>query len=159
MKYLIRSIKYFFYFALLTTLFLSLFVISGTVEGNIESMFEGGYDALWKIAMIFAVAAGVYPKLGFIRREVSCQGDWNEISGIVTEFFNGHHFQTETRSDNGMTFRYKGFAGRLSRMYEDRITLTRTEEGFELEGLRKDVLRMAMTLEYRLNPQDGDQGN
>ena len=39
-------------------------------------------------------------------------------------------------------------------MYEDRITLRRTGDGYELEGLRKDVLRLAAGLEHRLTPQN-----
>ena len=38
-------------------------------------------------------------------------------------------------------------AGRLSKMYEDRITLTRTPDGYQMEGLRKDVLRLAVGIE------------
>jgi hypothetical protein len=38
-------------------------------------------------------------------------------------------------------------------MYEDRISLSMTEGGFEMEGLRKDVFRLATGLEYKLNPQ------
>jgi hypothetical protein len=38
-------------------------------------------------------------------------------------------------------------------MYEDRVVLTRTEDGYYLEGLRKDVLRLATSLEYKLNPE------
>lgn len=156
MRYIIRSIKYFFYFALLTSFFLALFVVSGTVEANIESMFDGGYSALWKIAMIFAVAAAAYPKLGFISSGVTCKDGWQDKKDAIKDFFKERHFELENETDNLMTFRYNGFAGRLTRMYEDKITLTGTENGFELEGLRKDVLRMAMALEYRLNPHNED---
>ena len=63
MKYIVRSIKYFFYFALLTSAIVYALVLIGAVEGNIESIFRGGYDALWKMAAFFAAVAAVYPAL------------------------------------------------------------------------------------------------
>ena len=70
MKYFIRSVKYFFYFAFLTTAIVLVLVLIGAVEGDINSIFEGGYSALWKIAIFFALVAAGYPKVGFIRREI-----------------------------------------------------------------------------------------
>ena len=67
MKYLIRSVKYFFYFAFLTTVIILALVLIGAVEGDINSIFEGGYSALWKIAVFFVLVAAVYPKVGFIK--------------------------------------------------------------------------------------------
>ena len=46
MKYLVRSVKYFFYFAFITTAIVLALVLVGAVEGDINSIFEGGYSAL-----------------------------------------------------------------------------------------------------------------
>ena len=62
-------------------------------------------------------------------------------------------YDLETEDGQSVTFRRRGALNKLTRMYEDRITLTLTEEGFAMEGLRKDVFRLATGLEYRLNPQ------
>ena len=60
MKYLVRAVKYFFYFAFLSTVIILALVLIGAVEGDINSIFEGGYSALWKIALFYlAVAAWV----------------------------------------------------------------------------------------------------
>ena len=37
-----------------------------------------------------------------------------------------------------------------SKMYEDTVVLKKTEDGYVLEGLRKDVIRLAAGLEHRL---------
>ena len=47
MKYTIRAIKYFFYFATITTAIVLALVLIGAVEGDINEIFEGGYKALW----------------------------------------------------------------------------------------------------------------
>ena len=39
------------------------------------------------------------------------------------------------------------FMGKLSKMYEDRITIRWNSDGFTMEGLRKDILRLATGLE------------
>ena len=75
MKYLIRAIKYFFYFAIITSAIVAALVFIGAVENNIDAIFEGGYNALWKMAIFFAIVGAVYPKLGFISRKMYIQKD------------------------------------------------------------------------------------
>ena len=41
MKYLIRSVKYFFYFAILSSAIVLALVLTGAVEGDINNIFEG----------------------------------------------------------------------------------------------------------------------
>lgn len=149
MKYFVRAIKYFIYFSLLTTAIVAALVLIGAVEGNIDAIFEGGYDSIWKIAVFFGVVSAVYPNLGFIRRDVAVSKEWSKIRGEVLEFFTDRRYEVESETPDMITFRVKGAASRLSKMYEDRITLTRTAGGFELEGLRKDVIRLASGLENR----------
>jgi hypothetical protein len=154
MKYIIRAIKYFFYFALITTAIILALVLIGAVEGNINAIFEGGYDALWKIAIFFAVVAAVYPKVGFIRRDIPVCRDWREIREVTIGYFRERRYILESENGDSVTFRCKDIASRLAKMNEDRITLRFTPEGYEMEGLRKDVLRLAAGWEHRLNPHD-----
>ena len=95
MKYFIRSVKYFFYFAFLTTAIILVLIFIGAVEGDINSIFEGGYDALWKIAVFFVCVAAVYPKLAFIRRDVCVNREWNEIREETISFFNDRRYVLE----------------------------------------------------------------
>ena len=154
MKYFIRSVKYFFYFAILTSLIIAALVATGMADGNIETMFEGGYNALWKMAIFFVLVAAVYPKIGFIRKSVPVQAGREEIRGTVISYLQDHHFELESEDGDIFTFRQRGFLNRLTRMYEDRLTLIIREESIEVEGLRKDAFRIATGLEYRLNPRD-----
>lgn len=149
MKYFIRSVKYFFYFAFLTTAIVIVLVLIGAVEGNIDSIFEGGYQALWKIAVFFACVAAFYPKLAFIRREAAIGRDLTEIRSDLIEFFAERRYELESESEGAMTFRLRNKAARLAKMYEDRLTLTRSGDGYVLEGLRKDALHIAAALEHR----------
>ena len=156
MKYVIRSVKYFFWFAAIFTLIVSALVLTGMAEGDIDSLFRGGRDALWKIAMFFAIVSAVSPKLGFMTREVPVQQTWSEIGQDIKEFMKDRRYdlESEGRNESGnevVTFRFRGMSGRLSKMYEDRITMTFEDGRILMEGLRKDVLRLATGLEHRFS--------
>ena len=154
MKYFIRAVKYFFYFAFLTTAIVLVLVATGMASSNIDELFEGGYNALWKMAIFFAIVGAVYPKLGFISRKMYIQKGKDEIRDAAVEYMSERSYGFESETPDSMTFRYRGTIGRLTRMYEDRIILTRTEDGYIMEGLRKDVMKLATGLEYRLNPHE-----
>ena len=147
MKYLIRAVKYFIYFAFITTAIVLALVLIGAVEGDINSIFEGGYNALWKIALFFALVAAVYPKFGFVSRTLNVEADWDTMRAKAIRFFSDRRYRLETEAEDQVTFRRKDLAGRMTKMGEDRITLSRTEYGFILEGLRKDIILYATALE------------
>ena len=115
MKYLVRAVKYFFYFAFLSTAIILALVLIGAVEGDINSIFEGGWSSLWKIALFFAAVAAVYPKLGFVRRDISFVTQ--EVSrDEIVEFFRDRRYVLESEKDGKMVFRYRDLAGRISKM-------------------------------------------
>ena len=149
MKYIVRAVKYFFYFALLATAIITALILIGAVENDINAIFEEGYNSIWKIAIFFAAIAAVYPKLGFINRSVAVNREWNEIREEAIEFFNDRRYELETETPEQITFRIKGTAGKLSKMFEDRVIVRRVLGGYEFEGLRKDVLRLGTGFESR----------
>ncbi|MGM9735408.1 MAG: hypothetical protein ACI3ZL_03245 [Candidatus Cryptobacteroides sp.] len=155
MKYIIRSIKYFFYFAFLTAIIICALILIGAVEGNVDTMFRGGWNAIWKMLLLFAAVAAIYPKFGFITRDAAIAGPWSAIREDFIGFMRERHYEFEREEDGVVTFRYRGVAGRISRMYEDRISIdTKTEGMLMIEGLRKDVLRIAMGVENKYRPEN-----
>lgn len=156
MKYFVRAVKYFFYFAFLCTAIVMALVLIGAVEGNIDAIFEDGYNSIWKIAVFFLLVASVYPRLGFISRIVPVETSWNSARETVVKYMSEQRYIIETESPQQVTFRFKTIGGRILKMYEDRITITITPEGWLVEGLRKDAFRIATALENRLVPQKLD---
>lgn len=139
MKYLVRSVKYFFYFAILTTLIILALVLIGAVEGSIDSIFEDGYNSLWKIALFFALIAAVYPKFGFVKKQLETADDWETVEEKAEAYFSEKPFKVVSKTADSVTFRRRDPLGRLIKMGEDHIILSRTGDGFYMEGLRKDV--------------------
>lgn len=153
MKYLVRSIKYFFYFAIITVLVLYALVFLGMANSDLASNFEGGYNDFWKMGLFFAAVAAVYPKLAFINRKLYIEPS-ADIQAETVLFFQERRYVLESQTADTMTFRIKGTGARLIKMCEDRITITRTIDGYYMEGLRKDVLRLASGLEYKFQNKE-----
>ncbi len=149
MRYFIRAVKYFFYFTAIFILIISVLVLTGAAEGDISTMFIGGYSALWKIAVFFAIIGAIYPSVGFMKRIAATSCSWEENKDKIIAFMTNRGYVLETSGIGTMTFRKTGVS-RFTRMYEDRITLTAKIGGIEVEGLRKDVIRIVTGLESRL---------
>lgn len=154
MKYFVRSVKYFIYFSLLCSFIVYALVLTGMASGDINEIFEGGYNAIWKIAVFFALVAAVYPKFGFITRKIETDRSWDEVKSTAVEYLKAARYVVENESDDTITFRFSSMTGRLTKMFEDRITISRTGAGITMEGLRKEVFRMASALEYRLGSNE-----
>ncbi len=156
MKYLIRSVKYFFRFVLLLAVILLVLIMIGAAEGGIDDIFEEGYYSLLKIAGLFAVIAAAYPKVAFIRRMVLVEDDWETVKNSVTAYLEKHRYSIETDDGHTITYRLTSTKERMSQMWEDRITLSKDdeEEGlYVLEGPRKAVWPCATEVEEELDPR------
>ncbi len=147
LKYIVRAVKYFFYFAILLIIILSILVLAHVIDNDISTMFRNGYDSLWQIAIMFACVAAVYPVFGFTKKDVLIPGEYDEIRDGVVKFMESRGYRLETEKDGTMTFRLRSVVNRITRMIEDRITLKRNLGGFEIEGLRKDAIRLVYGLE------------
>ncbi len=152
MKYLIRSVKYFFYFAFLTVAIVLVLIFIGAVGNNINDIFEDGWNSIWKIAVFFAVIAAVYPKFAFISRRLEVQADWDTVRNEAIGYFRERGLELESESPETLTFRRRTIPARLAKMYEDRVTVSRTEDGYFLDGMRKDIILFTTALEYRVSP-------
>ncbi len=147
MKYIIRSVKYFFYLAFMLVIFIFVLSMLGLVGSTPEDIFRDGTKSLWQIAGICAVFAMVYPRLAFGRRIAHVTGSYEELRQDVVEAMHNRGYILESEEGETMTFRLKSPVVRLFQMFEDRVTLTRTLAGFELEGQNKALVRVVSALE------------
>ena len=107
------------------------------------------------MALFFVAVAAVYPSLAFIKRDIPASGEFAELKGEIIEFMKERRYELESNNGSILTFRIKGVAGKLAKMYEDRIIISATLGGIQMEGLRKDIIRLSTGLASRL----GQQGN
>ncbi|MGN0202254.1 MAG: hypothetical protein ACI399_05045 [Candidatus Cryptobacteroides sp.] len=154
MKYFIRSVKYFFYYILILCVIMAVLVLTGLVEADPSMMFRNGLKSVGQILLLFAVVAAIYPKVGFSKRKAMVEGEFEDLKDGIKIIMEDRGYRLERDKDGTMTFRLESKINALTRMLEDRITISGTPEGLEVEGITKDVIRIIGNLEYRLRGSD-----
>ena len=154
LTYLLRSVKYFIYLAIILILVLYVLSLAGMTEWDVDVMFSEGTKSVWKIAGMLAVMSLVYPSVGFQRRKAVIAGSWEERKEEIVAVLEDKGYVLRSETPDGAVFRSRNIIHRLFRMFEDKVVIRQDFGGFELEGLRKDIVRLVMHLEYRLSSGD-----
>ncbi|MGM9791283.1 MAG: hypothetical protein ACI3Y4_02625 [Candidatus Cryptobacteroides sp.] len=154
MKYILRSIKYFVYLAIMLAIFIAALLALGFIEGPIDNIFKNGADSLWQMALIVAAFAAVYPMLGYGKRNVRIYGEPEQVWPEIVDFMNGRGYILAEGDGRGAKFRLASKLKRILRMGEDTITFTRTIGGYTLEGRTKEIVRLDTGLTQKFEPKD-----
>ena len=154
MKYLLRSIKYFIYLAVMLAIFIAALLALGFIEGPIDNIFKNGADSIWQMALIVAAFAAVYPMLGYGKRNVRIYGEPEQVWPEIVEFMNGRGYILTEGDAQGAKFRLASKLSRVMRMGADTITFTRTIGGYTLEGRTKEIVRLDTGLTQKFERKD-----
>lgn len=158
MKYIARAIKYFFYYTIILAVIMAALVLFDLVEADPAVMFRQGWKSIGEILLLFGTVAAIYPKFGFTRRTADVPGEYSQVRQGVIDYMENRGYRLENEDGLGtMTFRLRSKASAVTRMLEDRITMTHNLEGFEIEGLTKDVVRIVGGLEYKFRVEDNGE--
>ena len=154
MKYIIRALKYFVYISIIVTIILCILVALKMVSPDINVMFRNGWKSVGLIALMFLTVSAIYPKFGYVNRGVRILGEYSQVRDGIVSFMEEHGYELETEQGENLTFRLRNKFNRATRSWEDRITFTRDLAGFYMEGISKDVARLASGLEFKFqNPE------
>ena len=154
MRYIIRAIKYFFYFAIIFAAIVGILMFSGIVQGDIDNIFRGGWDAIWKIMGIFVIIAAIYPQVAFINRRIDIE-DTSFMESKLQAFLENRGYILVKKDEQGrLIFRAAKFGKKFQRMMEDQLTVTLLEDGLIMEGMRKDVMKLTSGFEYSMMHHD-----
>ena len=107
MRYLIRSLKYFIWFAVILSITMAIMVGLGLVEADFNLMFRDGIKSIWQIAALFLILALVYPIVGFRKQEAVVSGEYSEVREKVINFMESRGYYLETEEGEIMTFRLR----------------------------------------------------
>lgn len=159
MKYAIRAIKYFLY---LTVVFgvviwvLACFTSKSLIykPEDFAGTLVHGWNSVWMILGIFALVACIYPMLGYMKRPLMAGGSIDELRASLDDFMESRGYVFEKQYNDSVCYRLGSGAGRASRSWEDRISIFQSASGLVMEGLRKDVTRLASGLETRLGSNE-----
>lgn len=148
MKYLIRSVKYLFYFTFMCTIVLVLtFHFSVKPEGLtlMDMLMVDG--SLYKMLAFFIAVAAIYPALGFQKKEVYVS-NFKEHKKEIIELFENANYVVASESATTISFKLRNPFLRILRICEDYITIDFSGNTIMMEGLRKDILRFSRSIEY-----------
>ena len=154
MKYILRSIKYFIYLAIMLAIFIAELLALGFIEGPIDNIFKNGADSIWQMALIVAAFAAVYPMLGYGKRNVRIYGEPEQVWPEIVEFMNGRGYILTEGDAQSAKFRLASKLKRIMSMGEDTITFTRNIGGYSLEGRTKEIVRLDTGLTQRFDRND-----
>ncbi len=155
-RYIVRAVKYFCWFAVLFVLVISALVFTKFVptDNGVEGLFIRGWISVLEIAGVFLVFSAVYPKFGYQKRQVGIPGEWNEVSARVKEYFEWRgDYRLESETPEHLCFRARKTGLRIARLWEDRLTVTPTFGGVEIEGPSKDIARIVSSMEGFIKPE------
>ena len=159
MKYLVRSIKYFFYLAIMLALVVFVLIKLHIVEGDLSTLFVNGYDSYWQMAIIMAVFALIYPRFGYASRDVTVPGETSEIQPEIIKVMDRRGYKVSDLSGDDMIFIKRSPLDRAMKMWEDALTFVRTATGYSVEGHNREVVRAisAITSEPSLSFPNGSE--
>ncbi len=142
MKYIVRALKYFVHLTVLLALLIVILALMGLVPGDIDRIFINGTQSIGQMALIVALFAIVYPRLGYTTRNVYIKGSSEEIEPRLDGFMRSRHYVLVKKDEDKLLYRKASVPERILKMGEDTVTFTRVINGYALEGSTKDVVRL-----------------
>ena len=153
--YLRRALKYFIQITFIFVVIIGVLMLSNMASKDINTAFRHGWQSVELILAAFAVMSLLYPLFGYGKRQIKANGDpsdhWKAIEEALD--FRGYVPAGET-PEGGRKFKLKNGMNRLARLWEDTITINPVLGGFQAEGLNRDLVRVVMALDRKLNSYD-----
>ena len=148
MKYAVRSLKYLLFICVLYVALTWLSSVS-TYGGAVDTMTllkaQLTSDRGLMIVVAFVALALFYPKFGYVCRVIEgadIEADRVRIDNAMQLY--GFRF-AEVRED-ALVYRAEGVVRRLILLFEDEILVRRVEGGIEVEGKRRQAVRIIFQL-------------
>lgn len=152
MKYLVRSLKFFVWFAVFFILMVTVMAlvipeydITTAFRFDGQGMFMEGSQ--WKILALFIVFACLYPALTYVKKEALTEKRFEECRPQIMGVFDNLEYSLTEETDEVLVFRKSSSAARFMRLFEDQVTISKGEPPFIIQGPRKDILRIASGIE------------
>ena len=142
MKYLRRAVKYFIQITVIFVVIIAILMLSGLVSKDVAVAFQQGWTSVGYILVAFLVMSAAYPYFGYGKRNIHANGD---------PAMEGRGYVLASEQDGEMRFNINSPVNRLARLYEDTVTITPVLGGFQAEGLIRDLSRVVMAIDHKIN--------
>ena len=143
MRYLVRSAKYFAAFCVLYVAIVWISVETTTsmdvsVWDYIVATFATTRGKMLGLAVV--VLSGLYPRMGFMTRQVEC--DMKEEHDYILATFAVAGFSLKSESEGRMVFQADNILSRLVMLFEDEITVEQNGQMLDITGIRRGVAKV-----------------
>ncbi|MBR0254449.1 MAG: hypothetical protein IJQ69_00860 [Bacteroidales bacterium] len=158
MRYLIRSLKYLVYFAIIFFVMVGIiFLFSSQKAAGLSfvDLFKEG--SLPKIALFFVAISAIYPYLSFQKKELYLNGPFTNYAEMVDEVMQSLDYVPEKKEADSVSYVKRSAYARLTRMNEDRVTFHTAGSPVIVDGYRKDLLRVLSLLNHRIRQESREQ--
>lgn len=148
MKYAVRSLKYLLFICVLYVALMWLSSIS-TYGGAVDTMTllkaQLSSDRGTSLIVAFVALALFYPKFGYVRRVIA-GADIETDRVRIDNAMQLYGFKFEEVRDDALVYRADGVVRRVILLFEDEILVRRVEGGIEVEGKRRQAVRIIYQL-------------
>lgn len=153
MRYVIRSLKYLVYLAVLLFAFVWLITM---LDSNIKmtawdyALYKFGTTDGYIMLAALVVLVALYPLFGYMRKVVNdCDVEADKVR--IHNAMQVYGFRYVGCKDGVHTYRASGILRRLMLRFEDKIELRQVGSNVEFYGLRSQVARVVFQLQGYLN--------
>ncbi|HPH80148.1 MAG TPA: hypothetical protein PLS02_05295 [Bacteroidales bacterium] len=155
--YLRRVAKYIVFYAII--ILLMLLIVYYTSDNRSSPFWEAMIpsDNRTKLIILIVAFSTIYPFLGFSRKEVYTNRFSEEDKEAATRIVSESGFILISDQDGKMVFKSKRITMRIFRVFEDKITLDYRDNPLTIEGMRRDIQRIASHLEHYFRGVSDDQ--
>ncbi len=146
-RYLIRVLKYTIYYSLFILALLAL--VYYTSDNQAISFWDLiRPESQRNLVLLIVAFAVVYPFIGFEKKQVYTLRPFDKDKETVIDIVKECGYVLLSDESNRMTFRIKSKVSRIFRVFEDKFVVDYSSNPLIVEGMRKDVTRLASHMEY-----------
>ena len=156
-RYFIRALKSVLYFFIVAFLLLALiYFISPEQVRQVQNFAEFlQRNSLLKMAIFLGAFGLIYPVIGYVTQKVPRSRPFSaDDKEAVIKIFTNARFVLTNDDGSVLTFRIINPVARVTRVFEDAITVDYAANPLAVEGLRRDVTRLAKAIERYLRETD-----
>ena len=152
MTYIRRAVKYLIQLTFIFIVLIGILMAAGMIPVDVALAFKKGWQSVWFILALFAFMAAIYPFFGYGKRNIRAQGDPADYWEAIGQAMEGRGYvEAACLEDGTHKYHLKSGVARMARLWEDTITITPQLGGFQAEGLQRDLARVVMSIDHKIN--------
>ena len=151
MKHIRRAVKYFIQIVVIFTVIIGALMLLKLVSSDVNVAFRNGWYSVGYIFGLFFVVSMVYPFFGYGKRTIRAKGEPSEHRAQIDEAMKERGYVLEKEENGELRYHLVSGVAKFARLWEDAITIKPTLEGFEAEGLMRDLARVVSSIDHKIH--------